>query len=163
MEILTELHPPVVHFAVALTISGVIFELLYFIFRLKSLKHAGFWTFMFGVVAVWGAMFTGDQAAEIVEETVYGKAKELLETHEELGEILPWVFTVLGGIRLVLFFREIKPLRILFLILGLLSIGFIGYQGNLGGKMVYDYGVGVKAVKSIPTIKDEEEHSLKDI
>jgi len=96
MEILTQLHPPVVHFAIALTITGILFEVLYFIFRLKSLRHAGFWTFMFGVIAVWIAMLTGDQAAELVEDNVYGTAKELLENHEEIGEILPWIFTVLG-------------------------------------------------------------------
>ncbi len=153
MEILTQLHPPVVHFAIALTITGILFEVLYFIFRLKSLKHAGFWTFMFGVIAVWVAMLTGDQAAELVEDNVYGTAKELLENHEEIGEILPWIFTVLGGMRLFMFFREIKFLRLIFLVLGLLSIGLVGYQGNLGGKMVYEYGVGVKVQKPVPTKK----------
>ncbi len=163
MEILTQLHPPVVHFAIALTITGILFEVLYFIFRLKSLKHAGFWTFMFGVIAVWVAMLTGDQAAELVEDNVYGTAKELLENHEKIGEILPWIFTVLGGMRLFMFFREIKFLRLIFLVLGLLSIGLVGYQGNLGGKMVYEYGVGVKVQKSVPTNIENYEHSLKNM
>ncbi len=163
MELLTQIHPPVVHFAIALTITGVVFEILFLIFRLKSLKHAGFWTFMFGVIAVWGAMLTGDQAAEIVEENIYGTAKELLDTHEEIGEILPWIFTVLGGIRLLMFFREIKFLRLLFLILALLSSGLVAYQGNIGGKMVYEYGVGVKVIKSIPTDVENESNSIKNM
>ncbi|WP_028950405.1 hypothetical protein [Sulfurihydrogenibium subterraneum] len=37
---MTELHPPTVHFAIALTMMGVIFEILGFISNRESLKHA---------------------------------------------------------------------------------------------------------------------------
>jgi len=120
---MAELHPPVVHFAIALTMTGVIFEILGFLLNRESLKHAGFWTFISGVVAVWGAMLTGHEAEEVIEDFLTADAKKILETHEELGEILPYIFTVLGGLRLYLWFRENKKLYYLFLAGAVISTG----------------------------------------
>jgi len=122
---MAELHPPIVHFAIALTIIGVVFDLLGFALKKESLKHAGFWTFIVGVVAVWGAMLSGEAAEEAVEKFIEGtNVEKVFEPHEELGKF----------------------------------IGLIGYQGRLGGKMVYEYGVGIKPLMDkIPVDKGYEE------
>ncbi|WP_456383299.1 DUF2231 domain-containing protein [Persephonella sp.] len=158
MEFLAEFHPPVVHFAIALVIMGVLFDIAGFVFKKESLKHAGFWSIMVGVVAVWGAAITGHQAEELVEHAIEGtKAYEILEEHEELGEVLPWVVSALGFFRLFLFFKENNLLFIGYLIAGLIVSGAIGLQGRIGGKLVYEYGVGVKANQS-PSYYIHEEH-----
>jgi len=158
VNFLAQLHPPTVHFAIALTITGLIFEILSLIFKKESLKHAGFWTFIFGVFAVWGAVLTGHEAEEVVEEFVSGKAKELLETHEDLGEMLPYIITVVGIMRIYAFLKNSVKVYYLFLIAGIITVGLIGFQGNLGGKLVYEHGVGVKAkVENIKYYKHEEE------
>lgn len=144
---MTELHPPIVHFAIALTMMGVIFEILGFIFNRESLKHAGFWTFLFGVIAVWGAMLTGHIAEESIENFLTEDDKKILETHEELGNVLPFIFTILGGLRLYLWFKENKKLYYLFLIAGLISIGLVGFQGKLGGTLVYEHLVKLDKIQ----------------
>ena len=99
---MAELHPPIVHFAIALTIMGVIFDLLGFILKKESLKHTGFWTFIVGVLAVWGAMFSGEAAEEFVEsfvEKTKAEAEDFFETHEGLGKFLPYLFSALGLFR----------------------------------------------------------------
>ncbi|MDM7273258.1 DUF2231 domain-containing protein [Sulfurihydrogenibium azorense] len=144
---MTELHPPIVHFAIALTMMGVIFEILGFISNRESLKHAGFWTFLFGVIAVWGAMLTGHVAEESVENFLTEDAKKILETHEELGNVLPFIFTIFGGLRLYLWFKENKKLYYLFLIAGLISIGLVGFQGKLGGTLVYEHLVKLDKIQ----------------
>ncbi len=142
---MSELHPPVVHFAVALTITGVLFDILGFLLNKESLKTAGFWVFLAGVFAVWGAMLSGEVAEESVEEVVkILGAESLLETHETLGKTLPWIFTILALLRFYLHIKPSKKLFGIYLILALVGIGLIGYQGRLGGKMVYEHGVGVK-------------------
>ncbi len=142
---MAELHPPIVHFAIALTIMGVIFDLLGFILKKESLKHTGFWTFIVGVLAVWGAMFSGEAAEEFVEGFVEKtKAEDFFETHEGLGKFLPYLFSALGLFRIYLFLRENKKLFIAYLIVAFVGVGLIGYQGRLGGILVYEYGVGVK-------------------
>ena len=142
---MAELHPPIVHFAIALTIIGIIFDILGFALKKESLKYAGFWVFIIGIVAVWGAMLSGEAAEELVEKFVENtKVEEIFETHEELGKILPWIFTGLGLFRVYLYIKENSKLMIIYLILAFIGIGLIGYQGKLGGKMVYEHGVGVK-------------------
>ncbi len=158
MDFLAELHPPVVHFAIALTIVGVLFDIAGFVLKKESLKHAGFWAFIVGVIAVWGAAITGHQAEELVEYMVEGTSiEDVLEKHEGIGEVLPWLFTVLGLFRIYLFFKEKTGLFILYLIAGLIAIGIIGYQGRIGGKLVYEYGVGVKIDKT-KALKYHKEH-----
>ncbi len=145
MEFLAQLHPPVVHFAIALIIVSVIFDILGYLLNKNSLKNAGFWTMIGGVIAVIGAFITGVQAEEVVEEFIEGtKAYDLLEKHEELGESLPWIVLIVGGFRLFLNLKESKKIFGLYLIIALLTAGVVGYQGRLGGKLVYEYGVGVK-------------------
>ena len=156
---MAELHPPIVHFAVALTIIGVIFDLLGFILKKESLKHAAFWTFIVGVLAVWGAMFSGEAAEEAVEHFIEGtNAEKVFEHHEELGKFLPWIFTGLGLFRVYLYVKENSKLMIIYLIAAFIGIGLIGYQGRLGGKMVYEYGVGVKPLmEKTPVIHSSDE------
>ncbi len=161
---MAELHPPIVHFAIALTITGVIFDLLGFVLKKDSLKHAGFWTFIIGVLAVWGAMFSGEAAEEAVERFVEGtKIENVFESHEELGKLLPWIFTGLGLFRIYLYMKESVKLLIIYLVLAFIGIGLIGYQGRLGGKLVYEYGVGVKPVmEKFPVEIKEHTHDEDD-
>ncbi|WP_457642249.1 DUF2231 domain-containing protein [Persephonella sp.] len=145
MEFLAQLHPPIIHFAIALVIIGVIFDIAGFVLKKDSLKHAGFWTIIIGAIAVWSAAISGHQAEELVEEAIKGTAAyQLLEQHEELGEILPWTTTLLGLFRIFLHFKPNNLLFGLYLLAGIAIAGMIGFQGRIGGKLVYEYGVGVK-------------------
>jgi len=163
MEFLAEFHPPVVHFAIAMVIMGVLFDIAGFVLRKESLKHAGFWSMMVGVIAVWGAAITGHQAEELVEHAVEGtKAYKVLEEHEELGEILPWAVSAIGLLRLFLFFKKNNLLFAAYLIAGLAVAGAVGFQGKIGGKLVYEYGVGIKTkvpqqIDQFHEEKEEEE------
>jgi len=140
------LHPPVVHFAIALTITGFIFEVLYLITKKESFKHAGFWTFVFGALSVVLAALTGHLAEEAVEEIARGTAHDILETHEELGNILAGVFAILGIFRVFVYLTDNMKLYYAYLVGALVSVLLIAYQGNLGGKLVYEHGV-------IPNVK----------
>jgi uncharacterized membrane protein len=145
MEFLAQLHPPIVHFAVALIIIGVIFDILGFLLKKDSLKHAGFWTILVGAFAVWGAAISGHQAEELVEEAIKGtEAYKILEQHEELGELLPWLTTFLALFRVFIYFKPNNLLFGLYLLVGIVIAGLIGFQGRIGGDLVYKHGVGVK-------------------
>ncbi|NPA51743.1 MAG: DUF2231 domain-containing protein [Aquificae bacterium] len=149
MEFLAQFHPPIVHFAVALVITSVIFDILGTILNKNSLKQAGFWTMVGGVIAMFGAFVTGVQAEEVVEEFIEGTvAYELLEKHEELGELLPWIVLLIGGFRVFIQIKQIYKLFLIYLVVAVLTAIAVGYQGRIGGKLVYDYGVGVKCDKT---------------
>ncbi|WP_461829682.1 DUF2231 domain-containing protein, partial [Aquifex sp.] len=127
------------------TMVGVFFDLVGFALNRDSLKKAGFWSLVVGVVALWAALFSGEAAEEAVEHFAKAvKAEELLERHETLGKLLPWLFTLVGGLRVYLYLKENRKLFVAYLIVGIVGVVLVGLQGRLGGKMVYEYGVGVK-------------------
>ncbi len=142
---MAELHPPIVHFAIALTVVGVLFDLIGFSLSRDSLKQVGFWNIIVGVVALWAAMFSGEAAETTTERFVKSIGIEgIFEAHEILGKFLPGFFTLIGVLRIYLYIKENKKLFITYLALGIIGIVLVGLQGRIGGKMVYEYGVGVK-------------------
>ena len=144
---LGELHPPVVHFAIALVITSVLFDLFGLILKKESLKNAGFWTLMAGAIAVILAFITGHQAEELVEKAIEGsQAYKRLEIHETVGTISLIMTLLLASFRILL--TKITDVRLMgiYLIAGFIVMAIIGLQGRIGGKLVYEEGIGVKPV-----------------
>ena len=56
---LDEIHPLIIHFPIALLSVGFLCDLLSYILQNKSLAHAGWWNFVFGVVSSVCALITG--------------------------------------------------------------------------------------------------------
>jgi len=56
---LDEIHPLIIHFPIALLSVGFLCDLLSYILQNKSLAHAGWWNFIFGVVSSVCALITG--------------------------------------------------------------------------------------------------------
>ncbi|RUM61602.1 MAG: hypothetical protein DSY66_01815 [Persephonella sp.] len=147
MEFLGNLHPPIVHFAVALVIISVIFDVLGVVLKKDSLKNAGYWTLLVGALAVIGAFITGHQAEEMVEKFIEGtEAYKRLEIYETIGTVV--LVAVLIQIAFRLFIAKKDDIRLtgIYLILGLIVISIVALQGRIGGKIVYEFGVGVKPV-----------------
>ncbi|MEO0160197.1 MAG: hypothetical protein ABIL47_06980, partial [candidate division WOR-3 bacterium] len=71
--------------------------------------------------------------------------ESILEQHEKIGTLLSYLVTILGLVRLGIYFKPTNIIFILlYVILGLSSLGVTLYTGRLGGILVYDYGAGVK-------------------
>ena len=164
MEFLGILHPPIVHFAIALVIISVIFDFFGVILKKDSLKNAGFWTLIAGVLAVILAFITGHQAHEIVEKVLEGtEMYKMVETHELIGTIVLISVLLLTAFRVLVSKKSDVRLMGIYLFVGFLVILIVGLQGRSGGKLVYEYGVGVKPVMSeqlnksdVNTIQEQE-------
>lgn len=144
---LGELHPPIVHFAIALVITSVIFDFLGLVLKKESLKNAGFWTLMAGAIAVILAFITGHQAEELVEKFVEGtQAEKRLEIHETVGTILLGAVLILTGFRVFVSKKEDIRLMGIYILIGFIVMAIVGLQGRIGGKLVYEEGLGVKPV-----------------
>jgi uncharacterized membrane protein len=137
-------HPVVDHFTVALIIVGILVDLVASMIPSRTWLRATALTLMvLGTAAAWGSNLTGGWEAERVWDNVKGPALDVLKRHAELGDYLPWVFLALAlwrlGIQFVGFLAGSRPLYLLIIVI---AGGVILYQGSLGGKLVYDYGVG---------------------
>jgi uncharacterized membrane protein len=139
------LHPVVDHFTVSLIVIGILADLV------ASLLPSRLWIrsmatslMVLGAIAAVASKFTGGWAADIVHaHGISGEAQALLHRHAVIGDYLAWTFIVLAlwrlGLHFVNFFARTRNI---YLILAVLAGGAILYQGDLGGDLVYDYGVG---------------------
>ena len=141
------LHPAIVHFAISLVIISVIFDFFGLILKKESLKNAGFWTLIVGAFAVVGAFISGFGAEELVEKIIKGtESYKRLEIHENVGKIVLVFVLILTAFRVFLTKKSDIRLMGLYLLAGFIIVAIVGLQGRIGGKLVYEYGIGVKPV-----------------
>jgi uncharacterized membrane protein len=142
--LLLTLHPIFVHFAIALTVFGLILDCAGSLWRQDHWQHAGRLSFLAGVVATGLAVLSGWIELQLPRpaSAFDSQIQEVLFYHEYLGYGLLGFFIILAVARLQIHGR----LPVLFLILSLLGIVGLTVQGYLGGELVYRYGAGVRAV-----------------
>lgn len=139
-----QLHPVVDHFTVALILVGVVIDLVASLVPNRLwLRSMAVTLMVLGAVAAASSNLTGGWEAERVWKHMTGPAKDVLKRHAELGDILPWAFGGLAVWRLgIQFFGFMSSTRVLYLLAAVVAAGAILYQGDLGGDLVYEYGVG---------------------
>jgi uncharacterized membrane protein len=160
---LWHIHPAVDHFTVALLIVAVLADLFASLFSTRWwLRYAALALMIAGTAAAWGSQLTGGWEAHRVWDAVKatgGPGLATLERHAWLGDWLPWIFLVLAVWRLgIQLFGFMAGMRGLYLIFAILAALAISYQGYLGGKLVYDYGIGTalyNTASSSPTPQAE--------
>jgi len=140
-------HPAVDHFTVAILILAVLADLFASLFSTRLwLRYAALALIIVGTAAAWGSNVTGGWEADRVWQAVKdagGPAYDTLHRHAQLGDYLPWVFLVLAVWRIgVQLFGFMAGTRGIYLLVAILAAVAIAYQGYLGGKLVYDYGIG---------------------
>lgn len=148
---LGQVHPIIVHFAIAFVVAGVVLRL---VSLLKKPAFAGpaATTFIFaGAVCVFLAVKSGQDAHGPVER-VPGSADAVHE-HEEAGEVTRNFIVVLALIEIAgLFLRNSRFERhapIASSVLGVGTLVFLLITVNRGGDLVYSYagGVGIRTGK----------------
>lgn len=149
-------HPVVVHFAIALTLFGVVVDWLGSLCRQASTQQVGCVCFMAGVVALGLAVLSGWVEQELPRPaSVFDEQMQpVLFQHEYLGYGLFALFLVLAVVRLRIHGR----LPVVFVLLGMLGLIGLVIQGYLGGELVYRYGAGVRAVQTLSEQLDGSEH-----
>ena len=132
------LHPMVVHFPIALLLTGFLAEFIYqFFIKDPLLSFAGFWLLCAGALAAViayasGALLTGE---------LYGAAGSVQSTHELYAEITTISSLIAAAFKIYLKSegKENGPLKwIAFTLYGftVISVSIAGYYG---GVLVYDY------------------------
>jgi len=155
VEILTrlDLHPVVDHFTVGLLIVGVLIDLVASLTAPRSwLRYTALLLMVLGAIAAGASYFTGGLEANRIYDAMSEPAKQIFGRHAKLGTYMAVVFGVLAIWRILIeaigFFAGSRPL---YLIFAAVSAGVLLYIGSLGGKMVYEYGVGTALMNPSPT------------
>jgi uncharacterized membrane protein len=125
----------------------LLWDLLGILLKKESLKNAGWWAQVFGVIAIIITASTGLIAANTVAHSE--AAHEIMETHETIGLIVGGVFILLLIWRSFLktSLPSKKVYQTIYLTIGILAVVTMLYGAHLGGKLVYEFGVGGSAVQ----------------
>jgi|AntRauTorckE6833_2_1112554.scaffolds.fasta_scaffold01876_9 uncharacterized membrane protein len=142
------IHPMIVHFPIALFILAIIMDVVGYVLpedwwdEKKNLILYG----LSGVAAV-GTYFSGKEAADSV--FIEAETQNLLTAHADWAEYTVWFMGLYALLRIGVYFWDKANTKLIRIGLTLLSFvgAFLLFQtGDRGAQMVYQYGVGVKAV-----------------
>ncbi|MEI6851901.1 MAG: ferritin family protein [Bacteroidota bacterium] len=140
------LHPLMVHFPVALIITGFFFDVISLFFSKKepALSKAGFYLMILGTLGAVAGYLSG----EFFTKEYTGVLGELKENHELFAKITMFVMIAASLIRIFLVWKkkENSGLKWLVFLLFFVAVGTVGYTGLLGGNMVYDNMIGMQDV-----------------
>jgi uncharacterized membrane protein len=148
-----QLHPIADHFTIALLFIAVLIDLVASLAPSRAwLRYMAVTLMVLGAVAAAASWATGGMLQpKWVWKAIPPEAKALMHRHAELGEILMYVFGVLAVWRILIeSLSFMAKSRAIYLIVAIVAIGVIGYQGHLGGELVYAYGVGTELSRSTP-------------
>ena len=150
-------HPLFVHFPIALLMAAWVLTILGIAARREGLHRAATWNLVLGAVGAAIAAWTGLQGSATAKPHNY-EIHELMDLHERLG------ISVAVGAALLVAWRALRrrawpaqraeqagQTALLTIVVGLLA-----YGAYLGGRLVYEYGVGTNlGAQSAVTIEHE--------
>ena len=149
-----QLHPVVDHFTVALVLVGILVDLVASLVPMRLwIRYMALTLMILGASAAFGSQVTGGWEADRVWDHLSDPAKELLRSHGWWGTYLPYALGVLALWRIgVQFIGGLARARAIYLIVAIVAGGAILYQADMGGDLVYYYGVGTAPMmKESPT------------
>lgn len=149
MEFVADIHPVIVHFPIALFVAYFVLEAASLITKKECLCKMATIFLGAGVIFALISALTGNQAHEVLKPVLKMKQQfieEAIENHEQFATITLWFFFAMLVLRVYLLIKKnLSPnWRFVFFVLALLGMYFVYQTGILGGKLVYDFGVGTK-------------------
>lgn len=141
---MANVHPILVHFPIALLTGFLVCELLSVASGNKDLRIAGKWMLYFGTLGALAAAIVGLQGAEHVFHE--GEVHDQMSKHRDYGLNVVAMSLFLCGWRLFEG-RDLFGLsRVIQNVVGVLIVANLMLGADIGGTMVYKFGVAVQAV-----------------
>ena len=153
---LVNIHPLIVHFPIALLVAFFTVDLLGAAFKKANWRSVATGMLYLGTIMAGAAVAAGLAAESTVEHGA--NVHEILEVHKSIGISILCLSAVLSIWRL-LSKGVIKGLsNIPYFLMSFLLVILVTLGADLGGLMVYKYGVAVEAVK-VTSIDYFQEHT----
>ena len=145
MEFLAQFHPQIVHMPIALIIVAFFFELVGRFVDLEWWRKAAFALLILGVLAAGAAVLSGRGAGHEAERQ--GAPEQAIDRHEDIAQLTLWLGIAAIVARAVAgrTGRARAAVAGLGLALHLAAAITVGVAAHLGGELVFEHGVQVKA------------------
>ena len=149
-------HPLVVHFPIALLLTAVLLELAALVLRRPGLHRIALWNLALGTAGAGLAVFTGLRAEEVAKHTF--EVHQVMQLHKRLG-ITTLILGLMGvSWRLARRDRLSVRARVVTLLLSVAMAGTLMYGAHLGGRLVYEFGVGGSFGTAQPASDEGHQH-----
>lgn len=135
-------HPVAVHFTIALFVVSVIFDFLGLILKKKQFYVAAWYNLFLAGIACLLTILPG--LIEEAQITVNAAAVDTFNTHKTLAFFISVVIFVLLFWRISLKGQSPLKFKFFYFIISLLGIILLMIGSYQGGKLVYQYGTGVR-------------------
>ncbi len=153
MDILPEwapnVHPMLVHFPIALLCAAVLLDAVALAARKQAgLRIAAVLVYVLGAVGALASYLTGKNAADAF--LLSGAANTALTDHADWATITVWFFGIYALVRLAVLWWDRDGKKVVvwvpLLLIGAGGLFLIYETAEHGAQMVFEHGVGVKAV-----------------
>jgi len=144
IAVMDNVHPLLVHFPIAFLSSFVLLDLIASLAKKPQWREFAAGLLYLGTVMALLTVIAGFIAANSVAHG--NNVHDIMERHEGFGVTILCLATLLSGWRLKSGSQMSGELNILYLILSAILGLCLALGADLGGLMVYKYGVAVKAV-----------------
>ena len=140
------LHPPFVHFVVALPVVALFSQFTYMVTKDKSYSKAALriiaFSFLTSIFAVLGGI---NDAQKIIENhNLLQEGVDFLSTHKTFGFVVVVTLLATTITKWFAISKDSPLLENISLILIMISLVVALYQGRSGGELVYKYSVGIE-------------------
>ena len=132
------LHPPLVHFPIALLVLSVVADWIAYLLNRPSLAATGWWAMAGATMGGLMAVATG--LIDSHRGSIGPSVEALVNRHMYVGIAMLITLTVMTVWRWSIFASK-RSMDWIYLTAGTLALGLMFYQGWLGGELVYTYGV----------------------
>jgi uncharacterized membrane protein len=144
-EWMPNIHPLIIHFPIALWAVALLFDVFFVIKKSTWTRNGAMSLYALAAVSAFTAYLSGDQAIDMVSVPFQGEVTA--SQHSDWGHYTLYFFAGYAVLRGFLYWKSLdtkKLVAIGLLILGLVGMGMVAKAADLGGKLVYKYGVGTK-------------------
>lgn len=163
-NVLAHAHNILVHFAVALFVTGFVVDLIGRLIDHEKTRYAGGIMIVLGGVAGLATMATGEAAEENIEAVLSSGAEQSLEQHEEWGGWAGYLLFATALVRLSLFRFRNRVLSLSYLGIAVVSVAVLVVTAGYGGKVTHagHPHASITSGQSIPLEMDENGENERD-
>lgn len=139
LDFLQPIHPKIVHFPIALFMTALGLDFVSFIFKKESLHKTAWHIYVIAALMTPLVVRTG-----LWEEERFNLSHPVLDQHRQFALWTMWIS--LMSLPVLWFIKQKFKIffRVLFIILLVVIAALVTLAGHNGGRMVYEYGVGVE-------------------
>lgn len=139
------LHPPFVHFVVALPVIALFSQFTYMVTKDKAYSKAALRIIAFALLASIFSVISGlSDVQKILEnQTIIQDGINILNNHKIFGFIVVAILLATSLTKWFAISKDSPSLENISLILIIISLSVSLYQGRSGGTLVYKYSAGI--------------------